>query len=137
MGDQYHIATFRILEDFIFEDIDRAKDFRIDPEWYAIELTNHWSTIRFFPPADSFAKLCWDRQIGEKEFSPYTYLTDDYQSIIISGPDYEYILWHRSVVPGHIHLFVWRDSEMADNILELKTDTTMEDIENAFGRLLD
>lgn len=137
------MTRFYITPDKPTEDLDYGKDqsllsaLKIDPEWYKEQIQRQWIETTFYQPTKN-SLLYWISEY--KHHSGYKAhfigtLSSNMQWISVGDPNYDFFVWHRNIIDSKYRLFLWNESEWINNIFELKSNVTVDDLEKAFGKL--
>lgn len=109
-----------------------TSDLKINPFEYQSLLLERWPGINVYH-LPRYVLLEWVFPVTEGWSGPIGGLENDQQTVFIDTPFEEFFLWHRSVIPGKYRLFLSHEGSW--DTLELKVDTTLEEIQSFVGGL--
>lgn len=130
----FFIAPFQPVNDpSLWDDLMGASDLRIDPNLYRSQLTKRWPLVKFFDPSDAEILLWSFYELREGKALPRGIgaIQSNHQIATFDSPYIDFFLWHRTVIPSSYRLFLF--SDISWDSLELKSDTTREDIAQFVG----
>ncbi len=104
---------------------------KIDPVWYKKYLSNDWMGVKFYDDIKVW-QLAWDIPVTISGSFVYGMLHNDLQIVSLDTPHEEFFLWHRNIISGNYELYLFNDS--SPKFLELKLNTTIEDIKQFCGK---
>jgi hypothetical protein len=104
-----------------------SSDLRLDPGDYERLLLERWPGLDVYRPPE-YVLLEWIFPNTNEWAGPIGGLEPDQQTVFLDAPFEEFFLWHRSVIQGKYRLFLFHEGSW--DTLELKVDTTLEEIQN-------
>jgi hypothetical protein len=121
----YFIAPFEPVNDpEQWEDLKRASDLVIDPDFYKEQLSEAWPLAEIFDPVGTEI-LSWSLNVEEEDgIVPGVIgaVQGNRQIVTLDAPNVDFFLWHRSVIPEKYRLWLFTDTSW--NSIELQHDTT-------------
>jgi hypothetical protein len=119
-----------------WDELSSLNDLKIDPNKYREEMKNTWPMVEFFSTSNKIP-LQWMINIPNADTAGIEgtigMLHSDLQVVSFDTPYEPFFLWHRQFIDIKHKLYLFNTSSW--KYLELKVNTSLEDISGFVGRV--